>query len=72
MLRERRARVAGLAEAAAPGGGDGDDPDAGDPWAVLVLDEVLRRIHDEQAWLDRLAARIDGTGPTDDRSEESP
>lgn len=63
VLRERRARVAGLAEAAAPDTPDG--PDAGDPWAALVLDEVLRRVRDEQAWLDRLAARID------DHPEES-
>jgi DNA-binding PadR family transcriptional regulator len=66
VLRERRARVAGLAEASAPG--------PGDPWAALVLDEVLRRIRDEQAWLDRLAARATdpATAPTTDRTEEMP
>lgn len=58
LLAERRARLAGLAEAAAPA--DPADPDASaDPWAGLVLDEVLRRIREEQAWLDRLAHRAD-------------
>ncbi|MDD7937915.1 PadR family transcriptional regulator [Actinomycetospora lutea] len=47
VLAERRTRLAGLAEA------------ADDPWAGLVLDEVLRRIREEQAWLDRLASRTD-------------
>ena len=64
VLRERRARVAGLAEAAAPG------PGPGDPWAALVLDEVLRRVREEQAWLDRLATQA--TDPTTDRTEEMP
>ena len=69
VLRERRTRVAGLAEAAAPG----VDGDPGDPWAALVLDEVLRRVREEQAWLDRLATRAtDTTDPTTDRTEEMP
>lgn len=69
VLAERRARLAGLAEAAAPA--SADDPDAtDDPWAALVLDEVLRRIHEEQGWLDRLALRADDPTTTDVRTEE--
>jgi DNA-binding PadR family transcriptional regulator len=69
VLRERRTRVAGLAEAAAPGPG----PDPGDPWAALVLDEVLRRVREEQAWLDRLVTQAtQATDPTTDRPEEMP
>ncbi|GAA4779223.1 PadR family transcriptional regulator [Actinomycetospora chlora] len=65
VLAERRTRLAGLAEAAAA------SPDApGDPWAALVLDEVLRRTREEQAWLDRLTARATSTDPTD--TEEMP
>jgi DNA-binding PadR family transcriptional regulator len=57
VLAERRTRLAGLAEAAAPGA----DTDTADPWAALVLDEVLRRIREEQAWLERLARHADDT-----------
>jgi hypothetical protein len=57
VLAERRTRLAGLSEAAAPGA----DTDTADPWAALVLDEVLRRIRDEQAWLERLARHADDT-----------
>jgi DNA-binding PadR family transcriptional regulator len=64
VLAERRARLAGLAEAAAPA-----DPEAAadtdpDPWAALVLEEVLRRIREEQDWLGRLVRRADD--PTGD------
>lgn len=63
VLAERRTRLAGLAEATAPA-----DPtsDESDPWAALVLDEVLRRIREEQDWLDRLTHRAD------DPTEEMP
>lgn len=52
-LRDRRTRLAGLAEVAPA------DPDA---WPHVVLDEVLRRTHEEQAWLGRL--RVRATRPT--------
>jgi DNA-binding PadR family transcriptional regulator len=57
VLAERRTRLAGLAEA------------ADDPWAGFVLDEVLRRIREEQGWLDRLALHADH--PSDHPSEET-
>lgn len=57
VLAARRTRLAGLAEA------------ADDPWAGLVLDEVLRRQREEQAWLERLALHTDD--PTDHPSEET-
>jgi DNA-binding PadR family transcriptional regulator len=63
VLAERRTRLAGLAEAMAPA----DTTSGGsDPWAALVLDEVLRRIREEQGWLDRLTHRAD------DPTEEMP
>lgn len=64
VLAERRTRLAGLAEAASPD----------DSWAGLVLDEVLRRIREEQAWLERLAARTDDPtvpDPVPDPTEET-
>jgi DNA-binding PadR family transcriptional regulator len=69
VLAERRARLAGLAEATGPAGDD-----AGAPWAALVLDEVLRRTREEQGWLERLAVRsTTDTGATVDApSEEKP
>ncbi|GAA4900721.1 PadR family transcriptional regulator [Actinomycetospora succinea] len=70
VLAERRTRLAGLAEAAAP-----STPEAPhDPWAALVLDEVLRRIREEQGWLDRLAARTDDPtdSPIDSPTTEGP
>ena len=58
-----RRRLWGLAEAMAPA----DTSSGGsDPWAALVLDEVLRRIREEQGWLDRLTHRAD------DPTEEMP
>jgi DNA-binding PadR family transcriptional regulator len=57
VLAERRTRLAGLAEAATPGA----DADIAAPWAALVLHEVLRRIREEQAWLERLARHADDT-----------
>lgn len=65
VLAERRTRLAGLAEAAGPGSPD----DTGDPWAALVLDEVLRRTREEQDWLERLALRADD--PTDSATASS-
>ncbi|WP_345381671.1 PadR family transcriptional regulator [Actinomycetospora straminea] len=72
VLAERRARLAGLAEAAAPPSVDDPDTATDDPWAALVLDEVLRRIREEQGWLDRLARRADDQSTTTRQHEEMP